>query len=85
VRRASRSPDPGLAGLLPRIQRRVAGQELAASLRVCLRDALVKSTVVGFPLGKHQFGVCAHPLETATWPTAADAHGISPTVMPRSC
>jgi hypothetical protein len=67
------------------MQQRVAGQELATSLRVCLRETLAKSTVVGFPLGKHQFGVCAHPFETATWPTAADSHGISSAAMPRSC
>jgi transcriptional regulator with XRE-family HTH domain len=54
-----RSPDP-LAGLRISFWQGVPGQVLIASLRVWLRRALIKSTVVGFPKRDNQISVCGH-------------------------
>jgi transcriptional regulator with XRE-family HTH domain len=58
----------------------VPGQPLIASLRVWLRRALIKSTVVGFPAGNNQISVCSY----AAGPTWDSSQSITSAAAPGS-
>jgi hypothetical protein len=63
----------------------VPGQVLAASLRVWLRRALIKSTVaLGFPGRNNQFGVCAQLSYQAACPAVTGIHGSPLAAIPGS-